>query len=155
MKLIKNQHGHDVFWWDFENSSLGSLPKENWVCLIVANTRPDINKFCAFVKFTIDNGIVSFISCGKFGEFLQGLFDEIIDELEVLENKTQINVMTTWHNDESLSKVLWQAIEVGYLPESSDRDSYKLVCANINERNLSSEILSYLDKFDEGWIPDD
>lgn len=62
----------------------------------------------------IKSGNKYFCSWGPACERAHDIYDETLIEIEVKENRRK-HVMTTWHQDESLSEALWYLL---FQPES-------------------------------------
>ena len=71
-----------------------------------------------FAKLALDAGARSIFCAGTAGELLHDLFDEVICANEALYTPNEDDVIpTTWHPDESVAEVLFQAFTFS----SSDR----------------------------------
>ncbi|MDD5363223.1 MAG: hypothetical protein PHN88_13930 [Ignavibacteria bacterium] len=153
MKIIGKYFDKEVFWFD----SYGypeELPEGNWLCLCVANQRPDLTKFIKFARYAIEKEILLFMGCGEYGELLHDSFDEVIAILETQENHNEIDMMTTWHNNESIKDVFWQGCYGLYLPERTDYDKIKIVCMDLDGMNRVDELKSYINDFEAGYNPE-
>tara|TARA_R110000796_G_scaffold71409_2_gene161965 strand:+ start:16903 stop:17178 length:276 start_codon:yes stop_codon:yes gene_type:complete len=73
-----------------------------------SESKPELDKFNRFTRAAIKSGVLEFKGHGKFGELLHDWFDETMVIMEAIENHSEIEVMTTWHNDESLAGTFWQ-----------------------------------------------
>lgn len=154
MQSIGKYSDREVYWLDYNNFA-NHLPDKDWVCLAISNIEPDIDTFDKFVRTSISKNILEFKGHGKFGEKLHDLFDETVVIMEVLEKHSEIGVMTTWHNDETLADAFWQCFFATCLPETSDLDAIKVVCVDLDGINRTEELQSYLKEFESGWLPSD
>jgi hypothetical protein len=102
MDSVGQYFGRQVYWLNYKQFA-DQLPDKDWVCLAISNSQPDIGTFDKFVRTSIEKGIHEFKGHGKFGEYLHDLFDEIVVNMEVIEGHPESDVMTTWHNDETLA----------------------------------------------------
>jgi hypothetical protein len=153
MQFIDNYYDRKVFWVDY-NESLNLLPDNDWVCFVIANKEPDIDCFDQFVRMAISKNVLEFKAHGRFGEKLHDLFDETIVVMEVMEGFSEIEVMTTWHNDETLADAFWQCFFATCLPDNADFNNIKIICTDLDGINRSEELASYIKKFELGWLPD-
>jgi hypothetical protein len=154
MNYVGAYKGRQVYWLDFDQYT-NVLPSKDWLCLAIADTDPDMGAFDKFVRAAIDKGILEFKGCGKYGEKLHDLFDETVVIMQVLENHPEFEVMTTWHNGQTLAHVFWQCFFVTCLPETADLDSIKIVCTDLDGINKADELKLYLATFEVGWLPPD
>ncbi len=141
-----------VFWLDYNNFE-DELPDNDWVCLAIANDKPDSNRFDKFVRTSISRNILEFKGHGQFGEKLHDLFDENIVVMETMENHNEIEVMTTWHNDEKLADTFWQCFFATCLPETADHGNLKIICMDLDGINRVEELKNYIKEFELGWLP--
>jgi hypothetical protein len=154
MTLIGKYYEREIYCLDY-NKFENELPDDNWICLSISNIEPNVEKFEKFVRKSIEKGILEFKGHGKFGEKLHDLFDETMVEMEVVEEHSEIGVMTTWHNNETLADTFWQCFFATCLPETSDLDNIKIVCIDLDGINRTEELKSYLKEFELGWLPED
>jgi hypothetical protein len=143
-----------VFWFDYDSCQLEQLPTKDWLCLATSDIDPNDEKYERFVRHTIQNGILEFKGHGAFGEKLHDIFDEIMVDIEISENTDTIDIMTTWHNDQSLADVLWQCFFATTLPDTANLDAISIVCTDIQGINRSEELKSIIAQFQKGWIPE-
>lgn len=152
MQSIGKYLDRQIYWLDYNNFN-DKLPDNDWLCLAISNNEPDVDKFDKFVRISISKNIIEFKGHGKFGEKLHDLFDETMVEMEVIENHNEIEVMTTWYNNETLADVFWQCFFVTCLPDTCDLDNIKVVCVDLDGINRTKELQSYIKEFELGWIP--
>jgi hypothetical protein len=152
VNLIGKYFDRQVFWLDYDKFT-NQLPDKDWVCLAIANDEPDIETFDKFVRSSISRNIIEFKGHGQFGEKLHDLFDETMVIMETMENHNEIDVMTTWHNDETLADAFWQCFFATCLPETADLDNIKVVCTDLDAINRIDELKKYLKEFELGWLP--
>lgn len=131
------------------------LPDKDWICLAIANSQPDTNIFDKFVRTSVFKNILEFKGYGKFGEKLHDLFDDIISIMEIMENHLEIDVMTTWHENEELAYTFWQCFFATCLPEGTNLKNIKIVCIDLDGNNRAEELKSYLKEFESGRLPFD
>jgi len=154
MQNIGKYFDRQIYWLNYDKFS-DQLPDKDWVCLAVANQQPDLDKFDNFVRTAIAKDILEFKGHGKFGEKLHDLFDETMVVMETMEDHSEIGVMTTWHNDETLADTFWQCFFATCLPETADLDNIKVICTDLDGVNRTEELKSYIREFELGWLPSD
>ena len=69
-------------------------------------------------------------------------------DMEVIEKRAEIGLVTTWHHDETLADTLWQCFFATCLPETSDSDNIKVVCVDLDGVDRTEELQSYLKAFE-------
>src|SRR5690606_21888152 len=126
------------------------LPDKNWVCLAIADNQPDTDKFDKFVRTSISRDILEFKGHGQFGEKLHDLFDETMVIMETVEDHSEIDVMTTWHNDETLADTFWQCFFATCLPETADLENIKVICTDLDGISRVDELKGYIKEFELG-----
>lgn len=154
MELIGEYYNRKVYWLNYDGFSQ-QLSNMDWVCVAIANRQFDVNKFDDFVRISIARGIVEFKGWGELGEKLHDLFDETIVVMETMESQKEIEVITTWHDDETLADVLWQSFFIVGLSDSVDFDDIAIVCTDMDGEDRREELLKYINEFKLGWIPDE
>jgi hypothetical protein len=154
MQFIGEYFNRRIFWLNY-NDFPSQLPEKDWICLAVANNDPDLDKFDKFVRDSISKNILEFKGHGKFGEKLHDLFDETMVEMETMESHEEIEIMTTWHNDDTLADTFWQCFFATCLPEKADFDNIKIVCTDLDGVDRREELHSYIKEFEIGWLPSD
>lgn len=153
MQFVGRYQNRQVFWLDY-GAFPYRLPGKHWVCLAIANNNPDRTIFEAFTRSAIASDIAEFKGHGQFGELLHDCFDEIVVAMEVLENHPELDVMTTWHNDETLADAFWQCFGATCLPEDADLDNITVVVTDLDGVNRIEELKDYIRRFESGWLPD-
>ncbi|MDR2282851.1 MAG: hypothetical protein LBE37_06570 [Sphingobacterium sp.] len=148
MTPIGQYNNKQIFWLDYTEFS-DKLPDKNWLCLAIANKQPDIDRFDQFVRASILGNILEFKGYGQFGEHLNDLFDEISAIMETLEDHKEINVMTTFHNGETLEDTLWQCFFATSLSQKTEIDPIKIVCTDLDGVNRTAELKRYIKEFEE------
>ena len=143
-----------VFWLDYDNFD-DQLPNKDWACLAIANNQPDTDKFDKFVRKSILKNIKEFKGYGQFGEKIHDLFDETMVQMEATENHSAIDIITTWHNDETLADTFWQCLFTTYLPETVGFGNIKIICTDLDKLNRVDELKNYIKEFELGWLPSD
>lgn len=154
MDRVGKYFGRQVYWLDYRDSS-DQLPDKDWICLAISNSQPDPDTFDKFVRASIKKGVHEFKGHGKFGELLHDLFDETMVFMETDEAHPEIDVMTTWHNDESLADTFWQCFFVTCLRDNADFDKVSIVCTDLDGVNRTEELKNYIQEFEIGWLPSD
>ena len=152
MQNIGKYSDRQVFWLDFDNFA-DQLPDKNWVCLAIANKQPEIDTFDKFVRNSISKNILEFKGHGQFGEDLHDHFDQNMIIMMTMEDHAEIDVMTTWHNDETLADAFWQCFFATCLPDTANLDNIKIVCTDLDGINRTEEFKSYIKEFELGWLP--
>jgi hypothetical protein len=154
MERVGQYFGRQVYWLNYKQYA-DQLPDKDWVCLAISNIQPDIDTFDKFVRTSIGKGIHEFKGYGTFGEHLHDLFDEIMVDMEVNEGYPEIDVMTTWHNDEILADTFWQCFFATCLRDSADLDDITIVCTDLDGIDRTEELKKYIQEFEIGWLPSD
>ena len=156
MTELKSYQSRKVIWINYNELLEGLIPESDWICLMTSSvSKPNSDKFDKFTRDAIKNGILEFKGHGEFGELLHDWFDETMVIMETMENHSAIDVMTTWHNNESLADAFWQCFFATCLPETTDYDKLKIVCTDLDGKNRNAELADYLNQFEQGWIPKD
>ena len=133
MNEIKTYQNRKVVWADYSELLNGKMPESDWICLMTSSeSKPDSAKFDRFTREAIKSGILEFKGHGNFGELLHDWFDETMVIMETMENHSEIEVITTWHNDESLADTFWQCFFATCLPETTDYEKLKIVCTDLD-----------------------
>ncbi|AWH86070.1 hypothetical protein HYN59_13535 [Flavobacterium album] len=153
MKLLSTYNNQKVCWIDYADLP-EQLPANNWICLAIANNVPDDDIFEAFVNASVANGLLEFKAWGKYGELLHDNFDSIVSFIEVMEGHPKIEVVTTWHNDQSLADVFWQCFFATSLPENVDLNNLTVVCTDLDGIDRSNELEEHIGQFKQGWLPE-
>ncbi|MGB1004687.1 MAG: DUF7684 family protein [Salibacteraceae bacterium] len=154
MNEINTYQNRKVVWISYNELLEGYFPKGDWICLMTCSEfKPDSDKFDRFTRSAIKSGILEFKGHGKFGELLHDWFDETMVIMETIENHSEVDVMTTWHNDESLADAFWQCFFATCLPEATDYEKLKIVCTDLDGIDRKEELANYLSRFEQGWLP--
>ena len=154
MKAIGKYQNRKIYWFDYLDFKTEQLPTSDWVCFATSDINPNNIRFDQFVRHSIDNGILEFKGHGKFGEMLHDIFDETMVDIEITEKVDFINVMTTWHDDETYADTFWQCFFATCLPETADLDNVSIVCTDLKGTDRSGELKEIIERFENGWIPD-
>ncbi len=154
MKQLSTYHNRNVFWFDC-NKSINHLPDNNWVCLAIANRKPDYEKFEKFIRTAVSKNILEFKAHGVFGEELHDNFDGMLSLMEVMEGHSESEVMTTWHNGQTLADAFWQCFHATCLPHNADLDNITVVCTDLDGIDRSAELEEYVKRFKGGWLPEE
>lgn len=154
MTKLGSYQGRTIYWFDYSKFDLEVLPKENWLCLASCDEKPNMKKFESFVAKSIVQRILEFKGFGAYGEYLHGHFDEIIIS-EQTHTGSYLDIATTWHTDETYADTSWQCFFATTLTGCTDFDNISIVCTDLDGINRSGELNEYLNKFREGWIPED
>jgi hypothetical protein len=155
MKYIGKHFNRKTYYLNLDGDYKSLIPANNWVCFMIANEKPDENKLDAFIRFSIEKNLSEFKAQGKFGDYLHNFFDETMVQMEVIENHTEINTMTTGNNDTDLPNTFWEAYGATCLPEDTDYDNIKIICVSFDKKDYSDELSELLIKFNNGWLPED
>jgi hypothetical protein len=154
MQFIGRYFNRQVFWLEYGNY-FDQLPNKDWVCLSICNNWPDENEFDKFVRTCISKNIMEFKGHGRFGELLHDLFDGTMAIMRIMESHNEFDVMTTWHNDQTLADAFWQSFFVTCIPETADYANITVICTDLDGVNRIEELKSYIKKFESGWLPSD
>lgn len=152
MKYIGEYSNRQVFWVDYNKYS-DQLPDSNWICLAISNKPPDIADFDKFARTSIAKNILEFKGWGQFAEDIHDHFDGNIVIMETMENHAEIDVMTTWHNDETLADTFWQCFFATCLPDTLNVGDIKIICMDLDGIDRFEELQVYIKNFKLGWIP--
>ena len=152
MQNIGKYFDRQIFWLDYYNYHY-QLPDNDWLCFAIANNQFDQNEFDKFVRTSISKNILEFKGHGQFGELLHDLFDRTMVIMATMENHNEIEVMTTWHNGETLADAFWQCFFATCLPDVAAYDNIKIICTDLDGINRIEELKSYIRKFELGWLP--
>lgn len=156
MNRIGTYHNRTVFWANYDDILFHKMPKNNWICFITCSKKkPSIDVFETFIRNAIQHGILEFKGHGAYGELLHDWFDETINIMEAMENNSEIDVMTTWHNNESYASAFWQCFFATCLPDTTDYTNLKIVCLDVDGVNRTHELKKYIHRFENEWIPKD
>jgi hypothetical protein len=153
MTSLGKYQNREILWIDYTNYK-SAFPDNNWLCLAVANCKPNWEIFEDFIRISIAQNILEFKGSGLFGEKLHDWFDEVMNIMEIVENHKKIEVMTTWHNNETLADTFWQCFFATCLPETADFENIKIVCVDFDGIDRRNELESYIQRFESGWIPE-
>ena len=153
MKKMGVHNGRTSFWLDYPEFQTAELPKKDWLVLAICASAPDTQQFELFARLCIDNDVQEFKGAGSQGELLHDLFDSTIVSMEVFENR-ETQVMTTWHNDETLADAFWQCHFATCLRETTDFDNVTILCTDLDGQDRSDELHGCLQRFEAGWLPE-
>jgi len=153
MKYLGTHNNRAVYWWEYGFAGFNELPETDWICFAIENGLPQGDLFEKFVRVSIQKKILEFKAFGKFSTHLDDSFDHILVEMEYVENYGEIDVMTTWHDDEGLASAFWQCFHATCLPDKTGLSNLKVVCFHFDNTDLSPELGNYIQKFNEGWLP--
>lgn len=154
MNKIGTYYNRKIIWVTYDELLQGNMPKDNWICFMTCSkNKPDFPTFDSFTRDAIQNGILEFKGHSVFGELLHVWFDETINIMEVMESHAEIDIMTTWHNDQSFADVFWQCFFATCLPDSTDYNNLKIVCLDLDGVNREQELKKKIQRFEDNWIP--
>ncbi len=154
MKHLGTHQGRTVYWLDYASWPSADLPKKDWLVFAVCNKAPDSEHFDRFARACIANEIHEFKGFGDQGSLLDDLFDWTTVIMRTMEDHPEIDVMTTWHDDESLASAFWQCFYATCLRETVDLDNVTIVCTDMDGNDLSAELQEYITRFNDGWMPE-
>jgi len=157
MKYLGSHYERKTFYFDLKKDSLESLPKENWICFIIANDPIDNmkkQKLTEFLKYSIDRDLLECKGQGKLGGFLHLSADEAIVDLEINNNYPEIELTTTGDNETDLDDGFWDCFGATALPERADYETLKVVCLTLDNSNYSDKLKALIEKFNNGYLPD-
>ena len=157
MEFLGEHRRCKVYWLDFFEKNFPDLPNENWLCFAMSENDPYqepqkelISKFC---KISIEKGIYEFKAFGSQSSKLDDFFVREVVEYDEKTNQ-DLHVMTTCHDDESLANAFWGCFYATCLPDEADYDNLKLVCTHFENIDKKAELKDYLERFNEGWLPE-
>ena len=141
-------------WIDYPDLVSGKMPNSDWVCLATSSeSQPNFEAFDKFVRESVKNGLLEFKGHGTYGEKLHDWFDDIMSIMHVMESHKEIEIMTTWHNNQTLADAFWQCFGATCLPDEVDFDNITIVCTDLDDINRETELRTFLQRFEEGWLP--
>lgn len=143
--------GRQAYWLDYNRPD--ALPEGDWICMLIADQQPGMAAWEDFTRNAIKRGILELKAHGKFGALLHDLFDETMLAMEVLEGHNHRDVITTWHQHESLADTFWQCFHATALPSTDVREPTSIVCTDLDGIDRSVALKAYLQEFEQGWIP--
>jgi hypothetical protein len=157
MELIGQHKTNLVYYFLPNGEPFDILPKENWVCLGIANREFDKPFFDQFIKHSIYSGLLEFKGQGTFGEKLHDWFDEEVVNLEVIEEYPETGVMTTWYSGEQndLANATWSCFYAQILPEGTEAAETKVLCIPFDGLDYKQELTTIIERLNSGWIPPD
>ncbi|MGB8194388.1 MAG: hypothetical protein WCF67_20825 [Chitinophagaceae bacterium] len=156
LTYLGKHNKNEVYYYSLNQHELDSLPRENWVCLAIANEEFDRAFFEEFVIFSATNGLLEFKGQGLQGELLHDLYDEIIVDYE-LQAEVETDVMTSWYGEgpNELANAFWGCFYANVLPEGIEQDDVKVVCICFDGGDYADLLKKLLEKINEGWVPED
>lgn len=157
MEFLGKHKTNEVYYFVPGREPLEDLPKENWVCLGIANGEFDQSLFDKFIKHSAYSGLMEFKGVGVFGEKLHDGFDEQIVYLEVVEEYPVTEVMTSWYNEgeSQFANAVWGCFHANVFPEGTDEAKTKLICVPFDGLDYKEQLATVLGRLNEGWIPDE
>ena len=100
MQKIGKYYERETYYLELKEGYENHLPNGNWICFAIANDKPERSKLEKFIRNSIKNDLFEFKGQGKFGEYLHDCFDEEMVQMEVMENHSEIEIMTTGNNED-------------------------------------------------------
>lgn len=154
MEFLGKHKTNDIYYFIPEREPLDNLPKENWICIGIANKEFDQSVVDKFIKHSVYSGLLEFKGQGKLGEELHDCFDEEIVYLEVIEEFPETDVMTTWHSDgeNELSTAVWSCL-YGPIPDGTDAAHTKVICVSFDGLNYKKQLAAVIARLNDGWAP--
>jgi hypothetical protein len=150
MQNIGKHWNRETFYIQFDELTEDKLPTSNWVCFAIANEPVNEKSFKQFVRICVEKDLFEFKGFGKFGEVLHLDFDLEMVEMEVNEEHSEIEIMTT-----DLANALWECYGATCLPDKADYDNIKIVCVNFDKHNYSMKLTDLIKRFNRNWLPKD
>lgn len=144
-KILFQKHTIDINWTK-------NLPDSNWLLVAIVEI-DDINILDEIARKVIDKDVCYACCIGSFGEKLHDLIDENLVVREVEIEKLHLpkhQVMTTWH--ENIINGLWFAAFSAF---HETEQIEKIYCLYIGKESNKEEVLDLIDKFNNGFIPED
>ncbi|MFT4758568.1 MAG: hypothetical protein ACI9XO_001279 [Paraglaciecola sp.] len=117
--------------------------------------KPNEKQLEEFIRTSIKKDLFDFKGQGTFGGFLHLSFDEIMVQMEVLENHSEIEIMTTGNNEADLANGLWDCYGASCLPDRADYENIKVICVSFDQNDYAVEIKNILKKINRKWLPID
>ena len=95
------------------------LQSRNFVLLLACDARVfETSAIATFASSMIDQGLAYLCAWGPDCGRVHDIFDEVYGMREIDEKREYPQVMTTWHNDESLDEALWYMLNSAYPDEA-------------------------------------
>jgi hypothetical protein len=154
MEYIGEHSGRKVFWWHYSAETLEELPEKNWICLAIEDDLQEAEMLEKFVRTSVQKNILEFKAFGKQSSKLEDIFDGVVVLMEVVENYSETNIMTTWHDSEGLGSAFWQCFHATCISDIANED-LKIICFHLENKNLKNDLKIFVNKFNEGWLPSD
>ncbi len=154
IKYIGKHNSRTVVQVGYEDYK-SAIPNKHWLCFMLTDHKPDLEKFTEFVETSVQNDIVYFCAYGKYCELIHDQFDESFVAMEVFKGYEGRTVMTTWHNDESLADAFWFCFMTDLYKEGIDSESMPIVVIDLDGVDRVTELRGYINRFNEGWLPSD
>ena len=155
MEYLGEHSGRKVFWCKYPDENFNEFPDNDWICFAMVDGLPDREAFEKFAKAAINKNILEFKAYGNDSSMLDDWFDETMVVMETMENHPEIEVMTTWHNNEGLASAFWQCFYATCLPEKTEYYNLKIVCVHFNNIDVRENFRNYIKQFNDGWLPSD
>jgi hypothetical protein len=152
MEYIGEHSDRKVFWWHYSAETLEELPEKNWICFAIEDGLQEGEMLEKFVRTSVQKNILEFKAFGKQSSKLDDFFDGVVVLMELVENYSETNIMTTWHDSEGLASAFWQCFHATCVSEVENED-LTIVCFHLENKSLKEDLKLFVNKFNEGWLP--
>jgi len=155
MKYLGKYYERETFYLELKEGYENKLPNGNWICFAIANEKPNMGELEKFIRESIKKDLFEFKGQGNFGGYLHSCFDEEMVQMEVMENHSEIEIMTTGNNETDLANGLWECYGATCLPDRTNYNNLKVVCVSFDQNNYSMKLKNIIKKFNRKWLPMD
>jgi hypothetical protein len=155
MEFLGKHNTNEVYYFIPEREPLDDLPKENWMCIGIANAEFDQELFDKFIKHSVYSGLMEFKGAGALGEKLHDCFVEEIVYLEIIEECPETDVMTSWYKEgeSEFANAVWGCFYANVLPDGVDAEKTKLVCVPFDGLDYKEQLATVIGRLNAGWMP--
>ncbi len=121
-----------------------ALPGPHFACLLAWDTRTcNDEAILAAANHLLDRGLVYFCAWGPDCERVHDLVDRAIVLRELRDNR-EYPIMTTWHQDETLTDALWFFLNAAYPDESFEATFKSRLAISVGNHEWAREIQTQL-----------
>jgi hypothetical protein len=146
LKYLSSEMGRNLYLMTLDSLDEGINPfvdKRYFRLLVVLNDDqiPNSASVLTFAENALEAGARTIFCAGTAGEKVHDIFDEVISENETRYWPEPDDVIiTTWHPDETLDDVLWQAFTIGTSVDRFEADTPPVVACLLSKDPRVAEI---------------
>lgn len=144
-EILYQKHDLDINWSKY-------LPDSKWLLAAFVEI-DDTNILDEIARKVIDRDVCYACCIEAFGEKMHDIIDEnlVIREVEIEKlHLPKHQVMTTWHKN--ITNGLWFATFSAF---HETEPIEKIFCLDIGKDSKKEDVLKLIDKFNNGFIPED